>query len=166
MAEVNAQVKFCADCGEQINSKAEICPKCGVRQIQKKTKGPSWVIIMVVVLLVGVVFIGILAAISIPQFSAYRMKGYNSAAISDIRNAKTCLESYYADKQKYPTSLAETSCGNVSKNVDIGYDKRGESYVLVTQHMQGSKQYMMTGDNINVFARESKDSNAEFLPLN
>jgi TM2 domain-containing membrane protein YozV/ribosomal protein L40E len=24
--------KFCADCGAQINAKAEICPKCGVRQ--------------------------------------------------------------------------------------------------------------------------------------
>lgn len=25
--------KFCSDCGEIINIKAEICPKCGVRQI-------------------------------------------------------------------------------------------------------------------------------------
>jgi len=25
--------KFCADCGEIINIKAEICPKCGVRQM-------------------------------------------------------------------------------------------------------------------------------------
>ena len=24
--------KFCKDCGERINAKAEICPKCGVRQ--------------------------------------------------------------------------------------------------------------------------------------
>jgi TM2 domain-containing membrane protein YozV len=23
---------FCRDCGEQLNAKAEICPKCGVRQ--------------------------------------------------------------------------------------------------------------------------------------
>ncbi len=25
--------KFCADCGALINAKAEICPKCGVRQM-------------------------------------------------------------------------------------------------------------------------------------
>ncbi len=25
--------KFCSDCGEVINLKAEICPKCGVRQM-------------------------------------------------------------------------------------------------------------------------------------
>lgn len=25
-------VRYCADCGSQINPRAEICPKCGVRQ--------------------------------------------------------------------------------------------------------------------------------------
>lgn len=28
----NENEKFCSDCGEIINLKAEICPKCGVRQ--------------------------------------------------------------------------------------------------------------------------------------
>ena len=53
-------------------------------------------------LLIVVAIIGILAAIAIPQFSQYRQKGYNSAAVSDLKNAKTNLESYYADNQKYP----------------------------------------------------------------
>ena len=30
--------KFCADCGKQINIKAEICPFCGVRQTSGKKK--------------------------------------------------------------------------------------------------------------------------------
>ncbi|MBU3916237.1 NINE protein [bacterium] len=29
----SADEKFCSDCGEIINIKAEICPKCGVRQM-------------------------------------------------------------------------------------------------------------------------------------
>lgn len=29
----NIDEKFCKDCGEIINEKAEICPKCGVRQL-------------------------------------------------------------------------------------------------------------------------------------
>ena len=29
----NTHEKFCRDCGEIINIKAEICPKCGVRQM-------------------------------------------------------------------------------------------------------------------------------------
>ena len=53
-------------------------------------------------LLIVVAIIGILAAIAIPQFAAYRTRSYNSAASSDIRNAKTSLEAYYADKQAYP----------------------------------------------------------------
>lgn len=54
-------------------------------------------------LLIVVAIIGILAAIAIPQFSAYRTKGYNSAATSDLRNFKTQMESAYADNQQYPT---------------------------------------------------------------
>jgi type IV pilus assembly protein PilA len=53
-------------------------------------------------LLVVVAIIAILAAIAIPQFAKYRVKAYNSAAESDLRNLKTNLESYYADNQEYP----------------------------------------------------------------
>jgi type IV pilus assembly protein PilA len=53
-------------------------------------------------LLIVVAIIGILAAIAIPQFSAYRQKAYNSAAQSDLKNTKTGLESFFADNQKYP----------------------------------------------------------------
>jgi type IV pilus assembly protein PilA len=53
-------------------------------------------------LLIVVAIIGILAAIAIPQFAAYRAKAYNSAATSDLKNAKTSLESYFADNQVYP----------------------------------------------------------------
>lgn len=53
-------------------------------------------------LLIVVAIIGILAAIAIPQFSAYREKAYNSAAQSDLKNSKTTLEAFYAENQKYP----------------------------------------------------------------
>jgi len=53
-------------------------------------------------LLIVVAIIGILAAIAIPQFSSYRVKSYNTAAASDLKNVKTALEAYYADAQRYP----------------------------------------------------------------
>ena len=53
-------------------------------------------------LLIVVAIIGILAAIAIPQFSSYRQKAFNSAAQSDSKNAKTALESSFADAQQYP----------------------------------------------------------------
>lgn len=53
-------------------------------------------------LLVVVAIIAILAAIAIPQFSAYRIRTYNAAAESDIRNLKTLMEAYYYDYNQYP----------------------------------------------------------------
>ena len=54
-------------------------------------------------LLVVVAIIGILAAIAIPQFAAYRTKAYNSAAQTDLRNFKTAMESCFQDNQQYPS---------------------------------------------------------------
>jgi len=52
-------------------------------------------------LLIVVAIIGILAAIAIPQFSAYRAKSFDASSQSDLRNFKTQMESDYADKQAY-----------------------------------------------------------------
>jgi type IV pilus assembly protein PilA len=50
-------------------------------------------------LLVVVAIIGILAAIAIPQFSAYRKRGYEAQVKSDLRNAATAEEAYFAAHQ-------------------------------------------------------------------
>ena len=60
-------------------------------------------------LLIVVAIIGILAAIAIPQFAAYREKAYNSAANSDIKNLKTGFESFNADNQVYPAELDQNN---------------------------------------------------------
>ena len=53
-------------------------------------------------LLIVVAIIGILAAIAIPQFAKYRERGYNTQALSDVRNTRTDLEGYYATWFNYP----------------------------------------------------------------
>jgi type IV pilus assembly protein PilA len=52
-------------------------------------------------LLVVVAIIGILAAIAIPQFALYRQRGYDSQANSDLRNAATAEEAYFAAHETY-----------------------------------------------------------------
>jgi prepilin-type N-terminal cleavage/methylation domain-containing protein len=52
-------------------------------------------------LLIVVAIIAILAAIAIPQFAAYRMRGYNAAANSDCRNGGTAEEAIMADYVTY-----------------------------------------------------------------
>jgi type IV pilus assembly protein PilA len=61
-------------------------------------------------LLIVVAIIAILAAIAIPQFTQYRIKGYNSAALGDIRNAKTVEEALYADFQAYGDTDNSPGC--------------------------------------------------------
>jgi len=52
-------------------------------------------------LLIVVAIIGILAAVAIPQFAAYRTRGFNAAANSDLRNTGTAEEALFADTQGY-----------------------------------------------------------------
>ncbi len=64
---------------------------------QKNQKGFTLIELMIVIAIIG-----ILAAIAIPQFAKYRAKGFNSTALSDVRNLRTDLEAYYAEWDVYP----------------------------------------------------------------
>lgn len=52
-------------------------------------------------LLVVVAIIGILAAIAIPQFAAYRQQAFCSRVESDLKNAITTIEAFYAANETY-----------------------------------------------------------------
>jgi prepilin-type N-terminal cleavage/methylation domain-containing protein len=58
-------------------------------------------------LLVVIAIIGILAAIAIPQFAAYRRRGYDSQVKSDLRNAATAQEAYFGDKNTYTSAYGD-----------------------------------------------------------
>jgi type IV pilus assembly protein PilA len=48
-------------------------------------------------LMIVIAIIGILAAIAIPQFSAYKMRGYIATVKSDAKNAYTAIQAYLGD---------------------------------------------------------------------
>ena len=52
-------------------------------------------------LMIVIAIIGILAAIAIPNMIAYRERGYNSAANTDIKNAYAVAQAYFSN---HPTS--------------------------------------------------------------
>ena len=67
----------------------------------KEEKGFTLIELMIVIAVLGV-----LAAIAIPQLSVYRTKSYNTAAISDLKNAAIAQEAYYADNRQYTNEIS------------------------------------------------------------
>ena len=62
-------------------------------------------------LLVVVAIIGILAAIAIPQFAAYRQQAFCSRVESDVKNSVTSYEAKYAETESYTGAAVVQSPG-------------------------------------------------------
>jgi type IV pilus assembly protein PilA len=120
-------------------------------KMMRKNEGFTLIELMIVIAIIG-----ILAAIAIPQFSAYRTRSYNSAAEADIRNAATAQEAYYVDRQTYvatPTSLIGATYGfYTSQNVTIAGGSGAQQYTMTAYHSSGNKTYSLSGPGGSVTA--------------
>ena len=117
-------------------------------------------------LLIVIAIIAILAAIAIPQFAKYRIRAYNGAAESDLRNARTTEEAFFADWQIYgPTDGVVLSPNPVVISASVGGAERVDtfnlsnkvgiiikvssdsaSYTMVTKHHDGDSYYGADSD--------------------
>ena len=115
------------------------------RLMNKDQKGFTLIELMIVIAIIG-----ILAAIAIPQFSAYRTRSYNSAANSDIRNACTAQEAYYVDEQSYSDALGQITGSAyglyTSENVTMTVmGALAQGYTMEAYHSSGNKTWSVAG---------------------
>ena len=89
-------------------------------------------------LLVVVAIIGILAAIAIPQFAAYRKRGHEAQVKSDLRNAAVAQEAYFAASSAYRAGTVDSTLlpgFNATTGVTVVADAGTNTFQLTAQHL-------------------------------
>jgi type IV pilus assembly protein PilA len=102
-------------------------------------------------LMIVIAIIGILAAIAIPQFTAYRVRGYNSAANSDAKNAYTASQAYFSD---YPAAtigaVGDIATYGFKGTTDVTTTVAGTTTTLAitAKHASGDTTYKVNQDGV------------------
>ena len=95
-------------------------------------------------LMIVVAIIAILAAIAIPQFTSYRIRGYNTAARADLKNAYTAAQAYFSDRPTVTITTTELGQGGFVNTAGVTVAVTGGTMAglaMTSTHSSGDKTY-------------------------
>ena len=131
----------------QVNGKLQAGDYEGAQSASNNAKTWCWVSFGAG-LVIGL--FGIISAIAVPQFSAYKMKSYDAAVHAELLNAATAQEAYFVDNTKYADSIDKLTGSRyglyLSEDVEITVlyaDER--QYVMEGFHKGGKKKFRLGG---------------------
>ncbi len=99
-------------------------------------------------LMIVIAIIGILAAIAIPQFAAYRIRGFNSSAQSDARNASTSEAAFFSDWQVFGLSevaAVDAGAGGFGAGALLTGPSDGTNAIITADDSTGAARDMQVG---------------------
>jgi len=107
---------------------------------KRKTKSTKKKGFTLIELLVVVAIVGILSAIAIPQFAAYRARAFNARVESDLRNAAAAQEAFFIDNNTYSSSETELVAAGlaVSEGVSLVIAGTPTSFTITSSHLSAT----------------------------
>ena len=94
-------------------------------------------------LLVVLVIVGILTAIAIPQYAAYKKRAFDARARADLYSAALAEEAFFLDSEKY-LSCTDNGCtqlpgiARLSLGVTLAMNGTQSGFTGTAKHIQGT----------------------------
>ncbi len=118
-----------------------------IKALRNGQKGFTLIELMIVVAIIG-----ILAAIAIPQFTSYRMRGYNVKAKGELKSAYTACQAYFADHQGACELSTVTGyfVPSTDVNINVTNSTQGSWRATATHLASGATTYTVDKNGIIV----------------